>query len=173
MGPAQQAPHDVLYPLSVNLGLYGGSFDPVHFGHMAVITAASERFDRLVVVVAGNSSKKTGPFTVDERVALLSDACRSLNNVVVVSHYGLLVDIARLVGADVLVRSAGKEHSDEKEMAYLNGRAGIPTLLIPSDPATAFISSSQVRGLIAAGEFSKLRYLVPASVTARLQSQTP
>jgi phosphopantetheine adenylyltransferase len=85
---------------------------------MAVITTACERFDCLVVVVAGNSQKRTGLFTVDERVALLSDACRSLSNVTVASRDGLLVDIAREVGVDVLVRSAGKEHPDEKGMAY-------------------------------------------------------
>src|SRR5579863_3042106 len=110
--------------LNVRVGLYGGSFDPVHLGHMAVITTAREQLDRLVVVVAGNSQKKTGFYTVDERVDLLSTACRSLGNVSVVSHHGLLADIARLVGADVLVRSAGKEHSDEKGMAHLNGHDG-------------------------------------------------
>lgn len=135
---------------------------------MAVITAASERLNRLVVVVAGNSRKKTGLFTVGERVAALSEACRPLSNVDVTFHHGLLVEVARLVGADVLVRSAGKEHADEKGMAYLNGRGGIATLLIPSDPATAFISSSQVRSLIAASALSDLRQLVPVSVTARL-----
>ncbi len=137
---------------------------------MAVITTASERFNRLVVVVAGNSRKKTGLFTVDERVAVLSESCRPLSNVDVTSHHGLLVDVARRVGADVLVRSAGKEHADEQGMAYLNGRDGIPTLLIPSDPATAFISSSQVRSLIASSALSDLSQLVPASVTARLQA---
>lgn len=123
-----------------------------------------------MVVVAGNSRKKKGLFTVDERVAVLSEACRPLSNVDITSHHGLLVDVARLVGADVLVRSAGKEHADEKGVAYLNSRGGIPTLLIPSDPATAFISSSQVRSLIAASALSDLSQLVPTSVTARLQA---
>lgn len=153
----------------MKVGLYGGSFDPVHLGHMAVITTACARLDRLVVVVAGNTQKTTGAFTVEERVAFLSDACRVLKKVDVVSHHGLLVDVAALVGADVLVRSAGKEHSDEKSMAYLNVRANVPTLLIPSDPATAFISSSHVRSLIAAGALSELRRLVPASVAAQLE----
>ncbi|HET9731208.1 MAG TPA: adenylyltransferase/cytidyltransferase family protein [Acidimicrobiales bacterium] len=157
----------------MDVGLYGGSFDPVHLGHMAVITAASELLDRLVVVVAGNSRKETGLFTVDERVALLSGACGSLGNVRVVAHRGLLVDIATRVGADVLVRSAGKEHSDETGMAYLNGRGGMPTLLIPSDPATACISSSTVRSLTGGGRLAALQYLVPPSVAAELQRQVP
>lgn len=155
-----------------SVGLYAGSFDPVHLGHMAVITAACELFDRLEVVVAGNSQKKTGLFSIDERVALLSAACRRLKQINVGAHDGLLVDIARHLGADVLVRSAGKEHADEQGMAYLNARGGIPTVLIPSDAATAFISSSRVRALIAAGAFSEVRHLLPASVSARLHPQT-
>ena len=103
---------------------------------------------------------------------MLRDACRSLNNVMVVSHDGLLVDIARLVGADVLVRSAGKEHADEKGMAYSNRRGGMPTLLIPSHPTTAFISSSHMRSLIAAGVFQELRHPVPASVISTLHART-
>ena len=95
------------YSLSAHVGLYGRSVDPVHFGRMAVITTGRERFDRLVVVVAGRSQKHSGLFTVDERVALLSDAWVSLNNVTVALHDGLLVEIASKVGADVLVRSAG------------------------------------------------------------------
>ena len=167
-GQGTGEPDGVLYPLHVSTGLYGGSFDPIHLGHLAVITSASNQLDRLVVAVVGNSQKTSGLFTVPERDGLLSDACRSLHNVSVVSHHGLLVDLARTLGVDVLVRSAGKEHPDEKSMAHLNGLGGLPTLLIPSEPGTAFISSSQVRSLIAAGAFGELRDLVPRSVTARV-----
>jgi pantetheine-phosphate adenylyltransferase len=152
----------------VSTGLYGGSFDPVHLGHLAVIKSASRQLDHLVVAVVGNSQKASGRFPVPERVGLLSDACRSLHNVSVVSHHGLLVELARAIGADVLVRSAGKEHPGEQSMAHLNGLGGLPTVLIPSEPATAFISSSQVRSLIAAGAFGELRNLVPPSVTAKV-----
>jgi cytidyltransferase-like protein len=65
----------------VKVGLYAGSFDPVHLGHVALITTASEKFDRFVVVVAANPQKRTGMFSVPERVQMLEEACRHLGNV--------------------------------------------------------------------------------------------
>lgn len=148
----------------MKVGLHAGSFDPVHLGHVALITTASEKFDRLVVVAA-NPQKRTGMFSVPERVQMLEGACRHLGNVDVAAGAGLLIDMADKVGADVLVRSAGKEHVGEKQMAYMNGCDGLPTLLIPSDPETAFISSSQVRSLIAVGDLAAIARLVPPAVT--------
>lgn len=146
------------------VGLYTGSFDPVYRGHLTVIEAASSNLAKVVVVVATNSHKATGTFTTDERFAMVLDCCRSLRNVRVVAYGGLLIDVARSVGASVLVRGGGKEHATEKEMAYLNGCEGLRTLLIPSDPQTAFISSSQIRCLLAAGALDAVRSLVPPSV---------
>ena len=149
----------------MNVGLYAGSFDPVHLGHVALITAASEKLDRLVVVVAANPQKRTGMFSVPERVQMLEGACRHLENVLVAADAGLLIDMAGKVGADLLIRSAGKEHVDEKQMAYMNGCDGLRTLLVPADPKTAFISSSQVRSLIAAGALDTVARFVPPGVT--------
>jgi pantetheine-phosphate adenylyltransferase len=149
----------------MEVGLYAGSFDPVHLGHMALIATACEKLDRIVVVVASNPQKRTAMFSVEERLEMLSGACQHWGNVRVAVHGGLLIDIAAQVGATVLVRSAGKEHVDEEQMAYLNGCEGLPTLLIPSDPATAFISSSQLRTLIAAGAIDAAAELVPPGVS--------
>jgi len=149
----------------VEVGLYAGSFDPVHLGHMALIATASEKLDRIVVVVAANPQKLSAMFSVQERLEMLSAACQHLGNVRVAAHGGLLIDIAAQVGATVLVRGAGKEHVDEEQMAYLNGCEGLPTLLIPSEPETAFISSSQVRTMIGVGALDAAAKVVPPSVT--------
>ena len=151
--------------------MYAGSFDPVHLGHQALIAAASEVLDRLVVVVAANPQKRPALFSVDERSEMLAGACQRFGNVTVAAHGGLLVDIAARVGATVLVRGSGKEHGDEAQMAYLNGCGGLRTLLIPSDPTTGFISSSQVRALIAVGALDAAAELVPPAVTERAKAR--
>ena len=65
----------------------------------------------------------------------------------------------------MLARSPGKEHGDEEQMAYLNGCEGPRTLLVPSDPTTAFISSSHVRTLITVGALDAVAELVPPAVS--------
>jgi pantetheine-phosphate adenylyltransferase len=151
--------------------LYAGSFDPVHLGHMALIATASEKLDRIAVVVAANPQKRSPMFSVQERLEMLSGACQHLGNVRVAALGGLLIDIAAQVGATVLVRSAGKEHVDEEQMAYLNGCEGLPTLLISSDPETAFISSSQVRTLIAVGALDAAAKVVPPGVSDAVKAR--
>ena len=143
----------------------------MHRGHLAVIGAASSEVDQLVVVVATNAHKTTAMFTADERVAMLSECCRSLRNVLVARYRGLLIDIAKQIGASVLIRGGGKEHVAEKEMAYMNGCEGLRTLLIPSDPTTAFISSSQIRSLLAAGYLDAAINLVPESVAVYMRAR--
>ena len=155
---------------TVEVGLYGGSFDPVHLGHVAVITTASATLDQVVVLVAKNSQKASAMFPVQERVRMLAGACRHLGNVQVVAHSGLLIDVAVGLGATVLVRSAGKEHGDEQRMASMNGCGGLRTVLVAVDPETAFISSSQVRALIAVGALDTVARLVPASVADVVKS---
>lgn len=132
---------------------------------MALVDAASAMLDRLFVVVAVNSQKPTGMFPVRVRLEMLTLATRHLGNVQVAAHDGLLIDIAARLGADVLLRSAGRENAIERQMAYLNGRNGLRTLLIPPDPDTAFISSSQVRGLVAAGAPDAASKLLPAGLS--------
>jgi len=151
--------------------MYAGSFDPVHLGHLSVITFASKQFESLYVVVASNTLKQTGLFDSTKRMELLAEATAHLPNVEVATQTGLLVDFAAHLGANVLVRSAGKEITIEKGMAYMNGHGAIPTVLLPTDPVTSFISSTQVRAVIASGDWDPLRNLVPENVIAALSER--
>ena len=79
-----------------------GSFDPVTLGHMDIISRASVMFDKVIVAVLVNSSKKP-VFTAEERIFLLKKALAGFDNVEVQSFDGLLVDYARQVGASAVV----------------------------------------------------------------------
>jgi phosphopantetheine adenylyltransferase len=75
------------------------------------------------------------------------------------------VELARSVGATVLIRAAHKERDKEFSIAATNLRlAGIPTVLVPASPRTRAISSSLVRQLAAAAELRAAESLVPACV---------
>lgn len=149
--------------------LYGGSFDPIHLGHLSVVELAAEAFDTVCVVVLANPEKTTGMFSRSQRAALVAESTTHLSNVTVHEYHGLIVDAAAEFGADVLLRSAHKEGQHERSMAATNERlAGIETSFVMPDPRTAWISSSMVRQLTAAGRLDDLAAMVPKPVHAAL-----
>lgn len=151
------------------VALYAGSFDPIHLGHLGVIEQASESYDRVVVAVLANPAKSQGLFGADKRVSLVAQATRHLGNVSSVHHHGLTVDLARALGADVLIRAAHKEFDAEFEMASVNSNiSGLATVLVPARAKTRLISSSLVRSLLAEGRLAAARDLVPPSVAVAL-----
>src|SRR5439155_9855643 len=81
-----------------------GSYDPVTFGHVDVITRAAGIFDRVVVGVVANPHHKAPMFSLDERVAFLEEALIGLENVEVAVFSELVVDFARKWDAKVIVK---------------------------------------------------------------------
>lgn len=149
--------------------LYGGSFDPIHLGHLSVVELAAESFDAVFVVVLANPQKNTGAFSPTQRVDLVATSTRHLPNVSVHEYHGLIVDAAADLGADVLLRSAHKEARHERSMAATNEvLAGIQTSFVMPDARSAWISSSMVRQLTAAGHLDVLETMVPGPVHAAL-----
>lgn len=71
-----------------------GSFDPVTLGHLDIIKRASKMFGKVYIAVLVNSSK-TPSFSIEERIELLSDAVKGLDNVEIVSFEGLLAEYCR------------------------------------------------------------------------------
>ena len=67
-----------------------GSFDPITNGHLDIVRRASHSFDEVIVLVTGNPSKKSGLFSVDERMALISEVTADIPGVRVDSWGGLL-----------------------------------------------------------------------------------
>lgn len=127
--------------------LFPGSFDPVTPGHRDILRRSANLFDDVVACVMVNPNK-TGRFTIDERLTLLTEAATGLPNVTVDSHAGgLLVDYCHQAGIEVVIRGV-RNVSDldhELPMVRLNNQlTGIESLFIPADPSQAYISSSIV-----------------------------
>lgn len=80
-----------------------GTFDPVTNGHLDIIGRAATAFDAVIVGVLENPGKQP-VFSLEERVAMLEDACSDLPDVKVAGFAGLLVDFARSEGATVIVK---------------------------------------------------------------------
>jgi pantetheine-phosphate adenylyltransferase len=140
-------------------------------GHLDIIERAAGIFDEVIVAVALSPDKGGGPlFTIDERVEMVSEATATLANVSVRPFDSLLVDLARQVGATVIVKGlrAVTDFEREFQMAQLNYRIDdeIETMFIVAIPEYMYLSSSAVKEI--AGHAGVVEGLVPPNVNERL-----
>jgi pantetheine-phosphate adenylyltransferase len=149
-----------------------GTFDPVTNGHLDIIGRASQTFETVVVGALENPSKRP-MFTLEERVAMLKEACSGMSNVAVVSFRGLLVDLARSQEGDAAIVKGLRAVSDyeyEIQMAQMNHRlAGVETLFMPTSPKWSFLSSSLVKEVAQLG--GDVSGLVPDHVRTALDDR--
>jgi pantetheine-phosphate adenylyltransferase len=130
------------------LAVYPGSFDPITRGHEDLIHRGLDIADRVVVAVATQVSKQP-LFTLRERVRLVKTVLGRTRRVQVRTFHGLLVDFARKIGAQVIVRGLRyvSDFEYEYQMALMNRKLApeIETLfLVPAFDLT-YLSSSLVR----------------------------
>ena len=143
-----------------------GSFDPMTYGHLAIIMKAVEMFDSVVVAILNNADKRC-MLTLAERKEVAEKTCAGLGNVKVITADGLLVDIARSLGTKYVVKGVRNtiDFEYEQNMAKINKALApeIQTVYIPCDPAFEIVSSSFVRELHKNGK-SIVQYVHPDAI---------
>ena len=148
-----------------------GSFDPVTNGHLDVISRAAALHDEVVVAVLINITKKS-LFTVDERVAMLTEVTKDLGNVRVERFHGLLVNFCTANGINAIVKGlrAVSDFEYEMQMAQMNYRLDkVETLFMTTNPTYSFLSSSLVKEIAMYG--GDVAGLVPDLVLDRLRAR--
>jgi len=145
--------------LSPRAAVYTGTFDPVHHGHLDVISRCSRLFDRLIVGVGNNPDKKTY-FTIDERVELLREVTAKYANIEVVKFEALAVQFVRQMGARIMIRGLRTLSDMEYEftMSLMNASldAEIETVFLMAREEFSHVSSSLLRQIaLLGGDLSK------------------
>ena len=137
-----------------NIALCPGSFDPVTKGHLDIITRAAKMFQKVIVVVASNSSKNCF-FKPEERVELIKKCITNLSNVEVVHYDGLLADYAAEVGATAIIKGlrAMSDFEYEFQMALTNKKLNpnVETLFLTTAAENMYLSSSMVKQIASMG----------------------
>ena len=139
------------------IGLYPGTFDPIHNGHTDLIGRAVKLVDKLVLGIAINAGK--GPmFSLEERVAIAEEAVAPLRNraeIVVQPFEGLTMHFAREVGASIIVRGlrAVADFEFEFQMTAMNQQLDreIETVFLMADPRHQAIASKLVKEIATLG----------------------
>ena len=157
---------------SERVALFPGTFDPFTNGHLDLTRRAARLFDRVVVAVA-ESPAKGALFPMSERVEMIRSTMRGLKKVEVVEFSDLVVDCARRVGADVIIRGlrAVSDFEFEFQMALMNRKLS-PALevafLMPSMQYT-YLNSTLVKEVARLG--GSVKGLVPGVVEERLRAR--
>lgn len=149
--------------------LYPGSFDPIHNGHLEVIEVASRLFDDVVVAAVRNPQKGEPLFSLEERKAMIDESTSHLDNVRLTVFSSLVVNLARDVAADFIVKGLRVVSDFESELmqAQMNRAvSGVDTLFIPATSAHSFVASKFIREIARFG--GDISSMVPASVAKRL-----
>lgn len=153
--------------------IFPGSFDPLTNGHLDLIKRASQLYDQLLVVVGNNTSKKAW-FSPTEKLVLLQEVCQGLDNVSIqILPADLTVNLAREVGAQVIIRGV-RNHQDfeyEQTIANLNKKLApeIETLLLFADEKYTALSSSMLKEIARFG--GDISELVPSVVVEAMQAK--
>ena len=153
----------------MRIGLYPGTFDPVTLGHIDIIQRAAPLVDRLVIGVAINRDK--GPlFSLEERVDMVQAECSAITakvggEIVVHPFENLLIDCARDVGAQLIVRGlrAVADFEYEFQMVGMNRAldASVETVFLMADARRQAIASKLVKEIARlGGDVSK--FVTPA-----------
>jgi pantetheine-phosphate adenylyltransferase len=152
--------------------LFPGSFDPFHNGHLEIVEAASKLFDHVVVAPMRNTQKGEPLFTLEERTKMITESVSHLPNVSLDSLSTLVVDLARRIGATVIVKGlrVASDAEAELQQAQMNKKvAGIETLFIPCSSEYSFIASKYVRDFARYGGADRIGSTVPDPVLDMLK----
>jgi pantetheine-phosphate adenylyltransferase len=152
--------------------IYPGTFDPIHNGHIDIATRAAKLFDALEFVVAINVEKEP-LFTVEERLALITDSTKHIKNIKVNQFTGLVVDYAKDSDSIAIIR--GLRHvSDfefEFQMAMMNFHLNpdIASLFMMPDEKYIHLNSTVVKDVVKNG--GDISAFVPSCVNEALLSK--
>ena len=149
----------------MNIAICPGSFDPVTNGHLDIIRRACALFDKVVVVVMVNASKKT-LFSLEERKTFLQRVTADMDNVEVDSYDGLLADYAKMRGAAAVVKGlrAVSDFEYEFQMALTNRKLNpdTETVFLTTKAENLYLSSSLIKQV--AGFGGDISDFVPACI---------
>jgi pantetheine-phosphate adenylyltransferase len=154
------------------VAIYPGSFDPFTNGHINIIERSVRVFDKVIVAVAHNTTKKT-TFTIEERVEIIHEIFRNRPEVKVDYFQGLLVEYARKMGTNILLRGMRtvSDFEYELQMALSNKTLypEIETIFMVTEGAYSYISSSLIKEIITLGGSAK--EMIPEIVEKKLKEK--
>ncbi|MEJ6979400.1 pantetheine-phosphate adenylyltransferase [Pedobacter sp. P351] len=135
----------------MKIALFPGSFDPVTIAHVDILKRSVSLFDKVIVGVGDNSSKRS-KLDTDIRIKILQAVFKAEPKIEVTSYQGLTVDFCKKIGAQYMLRGIRtvSDFEYEKAIAQMNHalEPSIESIFILSNPGYSAISSTIVRDIL-------------------------
>lgn len=156
----------------MKIAIYPGSFDPVTNGHIDIINRALKMFDKVIVAVGDNPGKKS-TFSTEERVEMLNESTKDIENIEIDSFQGLLLNYVESKNSNIIIRGlrAVSDFEFEFQRALMNRVVNnkIETIFIMTKEDFVYLNSSIVKEM---AMFSgKVNGLVPEIVEKKLKEK--
>jgi pantetheine-phosphate adenylyltransferase len=156
----------------MRIGFYPGSFDPITYGHLDIITRGAKLFDKLYIAISFNPNKKT-TFTTEERMRLVEECVEGMDNIEVIKSNKLTVEHCLELGATHILRGlrAVTDYDYEFQMTNFNHQISdqVDTVFLMTQGKYSFLSSSSVREL--AGFKGDVSPFVPDNVKSAIDEK--
>jgi len=156
------------------IAIYPGSFDPLTNGHIDIIERALDIFDKVIIAVLHNPSKKA-LFTMDERVKMIKQSFNGKKSILVDSFGGLLVDYAKMKNAVAIIRGmrALSDFESEFQMALMNRKLNkeVQSVFLMTGFRWIFTSSSIIKEAAQFG--GDISDMVPKAVHLKMLEKYP
>ncbi|MEO0224397.1 MAG: pantetheine-phosphate adenylyltransferase [candidate division WOR-3 bacterium] len=128
--------------------IYPGTFDPITNAHIDIVKRAKKLFDIVIIAIA-QPRHKNPLFTLEERLFLVKESLKGIENVEVLTFEGLLVDLCRKLNVSVIIRGirAVSDFDYEFQIAWMNRKLfnDIETIFLMPSEEYFFLSSSLVK----------------------------
>ena len=156
----------------MKIAVFAGSFDPVTKGHLDIIKRVLPLFDKVIIAMGINSTKKYY-FNTEQRVQFLEATFAAYDKVEVDTYQKLTAFYCKDRGANFLIRGLrnGTDFDYEKTISYLNSSIGedLETIFLTGDPEYSCFSSTVVREILKGGGDASL--FLPAAVLPLLPKE--
>ncbi len=158
--------------MSEKTAIYPGFFDPITNGHLSIVNRALKIFDKLIIAILKNP-QKAPLFSIEERIYMIREALKGVENIEVDTFDGLLVDYAVEKNSNVVVRGlrALSDFEYEFQMALMNRKLNrnVQSIFLMTDYKWFYTSSTIIKEAASFG--GDISGLVPDVVNRKLKEK--